>query len=172
MIYKWNNSCIIHLWEQKRKRSTTKYACKRITIHILSHAANAGGRKAEGELRISKQTNEWASGWTSVQRASSGNSFTLMFLLDNSFVEFTTYHYRHRCQYKRAKQLLAIFIKINTAQNKTKKYMHTHTHCVYVCVCVEMKENFLEFLRSSNLFEILWEREQKMGGHPSISVVW
>lgn len=41
-----------------------------------------------------------------------------MFLLDNSFVKFTSYHYRHRCQHNEAKELVAIFIKSSTRKTK------------------------------------------------------
>lgn len=78
------------------------------------------------------QENERRSGWVSTkglvlthtephQHLSNGNSFTLMFRLGNSFVEFTTYHYRHHSQYN--EQSLPFSLKSTLKQ----KYKHTHT---------------------------------------------
>lgn len=125
-------SRIIHLWKQKRKRSTTKYACKRITIHILTW----DGEKSE---RMSKRATErmferaHAHPHLTAAASSNGNSFTLMFQLDNSFVEFTSYHYRHRCQHNEQRNCLPFSLKSTT---HNKKYKNTNAQTVRARVYV------------------------------------
>lgn len=158
-------SRIIHLWKQKRKRSTTKYACKRITIHILTWDGVKRANDEHTNEQESERMFERAHAHphlTAAAASSNGNSFTLMFQLDNSFVEFTSYHYRHRCQHNEQRNCLPFSLKSTTHNKKyenTHTYVHTDSARTGICVCVCRNERKLSryFLGP---FDLLFEMEE------------
>lgn len=112
-----NSRIIIHLWETKAKKKhqicmQTHRTHSLLLLIFLFHSLSV-----VSAVCVSRCVRVCVS-WT-------WQLFSLMFLLDNSFVKFTSYHYRHRCQHNEQRNWLPFSLK--AAQEKENTFLHSNS---------------------------------------------